>query len=79
MEKLNILEPQSAEYSVCRNYLDWLTIIPWGIYSEESDNVKEAQKILDDDHYGLKDIKERILEFIAVQIKTKAMKGPILC
>ena len=79
MEKLNILEPQSAEYSVCRNYLDWLTIIPWGIYSEESDNVKEAQKILDDDHYGLKDIKERILEFISVGKLSGGVRGSIIC
>lgn len=78
MEKLAILEVQSAEYSVCRNYLDWLTIIPWGIYNEESDNVAEAKTILDEDHYGLKDIKERILEFISVGKLSGGVKGSII-
>lgn len=79
MEKLNVLEVQSAEYSVCRNYLDWLTIIPWGIYSEESDDLAEASAILDEDHYGLKDIKERILEFISVGKLSGGVKGSIIC
>ncbi len=79
MEKLSVLDIQSSEYSVCRSYLDWLTIIPWGIYSDESDNLKEAQKILDEDHYGLKDIKERILEFISVGKLTGGVKGSIIC
>jgi ATP-dependent Lon protease len=79
MEKLSVLEVQSAEYSVSRNYLDWLTIIPWGIYSEESDDVKNAKKILDEDHYGLKDIKERILEFISVGKLSGGVRGSIIC
>jgi ATP-dependent Lon protease len=79
MEKLNVLEVQSAEYSVCRNYLDWLTIVPWGIYSEESDDLIKATEILDEDHYGLKDIKERILEFISVGKLSGGVKGSIIC
>lgn len=79
MDKLSVLEVQSAEYSVCRNYLDWLTIIPWGIYSEESDDVSKAAAILDEDHYGLKDIKERILEFISVGKLSGGVKGSIIC
>ncbi len=79
MDKLGVLEVQSAEYSVCRNYLDWLTIIPWGMYSEESDDLKKAADILDEDHYGLKDIKERILEFISVGKLSGGVKGSIIC
>lgn len=79
IEKLSMLEVQSAEYSVSRNYLDWLTVIPWGIYSEESDDVSKASKILDEDHYGLKDIKERILEFISVGKLTGGVRGSIIC
>ena len=66
MEKLSVLEVQSAEYAVCRGYLDWLTIIPWGIHSKERHDLAEAEKILEHDHYGLEDIKQRILEFIGV-------------
>lgn len=79
MDKLSVLEVQSAEYSVCRNYLDWLTIIPWGIYSDESDDLARAEEILDEDHYGLKDIKERILEFISVGKLAGGVKGSIIC
>jgi len=79
MDKLSVLEVQSAEYSVCRNYLDWLTIIPWGIYSDESIDVAGAAAILDEDHYGLKDIKERILEFISVGKLSGGVKGSIIC
>ncbi|VHO04414.1 Lon protease 2 [Candidatus Rhabdochlamydia sp. T3358] len=79
MEKLGVLEVQSAEYAVCRNYLDWLTIIPWGIYSEEKLDLKIAKKILEKDHYGLNDIKERILEFIAVGKLSGGVKGSIIC
>ncbi len=79
MDKLASLEMQSAEYGVCRNYLDWLTITPWGMYSEESHDLKEAEKILNQDHYGLKDIKERILEFIGVGKLTGGVKGSIIC
>lgn len=79
MEKLQVLEPQSAEYAVCRNYLDWLTILPWGIIQEESYPFSVAEKILEQDHYGLKDVKERILEFIGVGKLTHGVKGSIIC
>ncbi|MDX8431138.1 MAG: endopeptidase La [Candidatus Algichlamydia australiensis] len=79
LEKLNFLEIQSAEYSVVRNYLDWLTIIPWGVMSPEKHDLKHAQKILDEDHYGLKDVKERILEFISVGKLSGGVKGSIIC
>ncbi|HSW87504.1 MAG TPA: endopeptidase La [Rhabdochlamydiaceae bacterium] len=78
LEKLNVLEIQSAEYAVCRNYLDWLTIVPWGIYSEECHNLKTAEKVLAEDHYGLEDIKERILEFIGVGKLSGGVKGSII-
>lgn len=79
LEKLSVLESHSAEYGVTRNYLDWLTIIPWGIYSKESCDIEEAEKILAEDHYGLEDIKERILEFIGVGQLTKGVRGTIIC
>lgn len=79
MDKLSVLEPQSAEYAVCRNYLDWLTIIPWGILSTEDHDLKKATKILEEDHYGLDDIKERILEFISVGKLCGGVKGSIIC
>lgn len=78
LDKLNVLDIQSAEYSVCRNYLDWLTIVPWGKFSEEHHDLKEAHKILDEDHYGLSDIKERILEFISVGKLSGGVKGSII-
>lgn len=79
MDKLSSLEMQSAEYGVCRNYIDWLTIIPWGIYSKETHDLDKAEKVLEQDHYGLKDIKERILEFIGVGKLTGGVKGSIVC
>lgn len=79
MDKLSVLEVQSAEYAVCRNYLDWLTIVPWGINSEETHDLAKAKKILEEDHYGLEDIKERILEFISVGKLTGGVKGSIIC
>jgi ATP-dependent Lon protease len=79
LEKLNVLEVQSSEYAVCRNYLDWLTIVPWGILSEEKFDLKKAQKVLAEDHYGLEDIKERILEFISVGKLSNGIKGSIVC
>ena len=79
MDKLSSLEIQSAEYGVCRNYLDWLTIVPWGIYSTETMDLKKAEEVLEQDHYGLKDIKERILEFIGVGKLTGGVKGSIIC
>jgi ATP-dependent Lon protease len=79
MEKLSTLEVQSAEYGVSRGYLDWLTIIPWGIKSQEHDDLDEAEKILNEDHYGLEDIKQRILEFIGVGRLAGGVKGSIIC
>lgn len=78
LEKLSMLEMQSAEYAVCRNYLDWLTIVPWGIKSEEALDLDHAQEVLDEDHYGLKDIKERILEFISVGKLSGGVKANII-
>jgi ATP-dependent Lon protease len=78
-EKLSSLEIHSPEYGVCRNYLDWLTIVPWGIYTDENHDLAKAEKILAKDHYGLKDIKERIIEFIGVGKLTGGVKGSILC
>eukprot|EP00210_Caulerpa_lentillifera_P005814 g5560.t1 len=79
IEKLNALEPASSEFNVTRNYLDWLTSIPWGTYSEEKLDVDHARSILDEDHYGLKDVKDRILEFIAVGLLKGSTQGKILC
>lgn len=79
MEKLSVLEVQSAEYGVVRGYLDWLTLIPWGIYGGEANNLKDAEKILAHDHYGLEDIKQRILEFISVAKLSGTTKGSIIC
>jgi ATP-dependent Lon protease len=79
LEKLQLIEPTSPEYNVSRNYLDWLTILPWGKFSEDSYQLNRARKILDRDHYGLKDVKERILEFIAVGKMKGDISGSILC
>lgn len=79
MDKLGALEMQSAEYGVVRNYIDWLTIVPWGMFSHETHDVDKAEKVLEEDHYGLKDIKERILEFIGVGKLTGGVKGSIIC
>jgi len=79
MEKLQLIEPSSPEYNVSRNYLDWLTILPWGLFSKDSYNIGRARRILDRDHYGLQDVKERILEFIAVGRMKGDISGSILC
>ena len=79
VDKLGVLDVQSAEYAVCRNYLDWLTVIPWGVKSEETHKLEAAHKILEKEHYGLKDIKERILEFISVGQLCGGVKGSIIC
>lgn len=79
MEKMGALDTQSAEYSVSRGYLDWLTSIPWGIYSHENHDLRKAQKILEEDHYGLEDIKERILEIISVGKLSGGVRGNIIC
>ncbi|MCH9811935.1 endopeptidase La [bacterium] len=80
IDKLSALEMQSAEYSVVRNYLDWLTILPWGKMDVENESISDASKVLDADHYGLKDIKERIIEFMSVgALNKKGTKGYIIC
>jgi len=79
MAKFSSLETASSEYNLTRNYLDWLTILPWGVYKEENLDVRRAEKILNEDHYGLKDVKERILEFIAVGKLKSGVQGKILC
>lgn len=79
LDKLQALETQSAEYSVCRNYLEWLTIIPWGILSQKKYNLTHSANILEQDHYGLKDIKLRMLEFISVGKLSGGVKGSIIC
>ncbi|KAF3454122.1 hypothetical protein FNV43_RR04569 [Rhamnella rubrinervis] len=79
LTKLQLLEASSSEFNVTRNYLDWLTALPWGNYSDENFDVLRAQKILDEDHYGLSDVKERILEFIAVGKLRGTSQGKIIC
>ena len=79
MEKIKVLSPQSPEYAVSRNYLDWLTSLPWGISTEDTLDIDDAKKILDRDHFGLEDIKERILEFISVAKLKGTVSGSILC
>ncbi len=79
IEKLSLIEPSSPEYNVSRNYLDWLTILPWGRFSKDSYDLKRAKRVLDRDHYGLEDVKDRILEFIAVGKMKGDISGSILC
>ncbi len=78
LEKLKLLGASSPEFNVTRTYLDWLTILPWGVYSKDSYDLKKAAKILDRDHYGLKDVKNRILELISVGIIKGDLSGTIL-
>jgi len=78
MEKLALLETGSPEYAVTRNYLDWITLLPWGIDSPDNLNLNHARKILDRDHYGLEDVKKRILEFLAVGIMKGKIAGSII-
>ena len=79
LKKLKSMSPMSAEATVVRNYLDWMTELPWSVKSKINTDLKNAQKILDEDHYGLEKVKERIIEFLAVQKRIQKMKGPILC
>jgi len=79
MEKLKLIEPASPEFNVSRTYLDWLTILPWGLFTKDSYDIKKAKRILDRDHYGLDDVKERILEFLSVGIMKGNISGSILC
>lgn len=77
--KIKIILIFCAFYSVTRNYLDWLTSLPWGMASEENLDIEQAVEILDADHYGMEDIKKRILEFIAVSQLKGSTQGKILC
>ena len=79
LRKLRQMSPMSAESTVVRNYLDWMTALPWGKHKDVSTDLATAENILDTDHYGLEKVKERILEYLAVQKRTKKMRGPILC
>jgi ATP-dependent Lon protease len=79
LKKLKMMHPTSAEATVVRNYVDWILSLPWQEKTEERFDIAEAEKILDEDHYGLKKCKERIVEYLAVQALTKKLKGPILC
>ena len=79
LNKLKQMSPMSAEATVVRNYLDWMTGVPWKKSSKVRKDLKEAEKVLDADHYGLEKVKDRILEYLAVQARVKKMHGPILC
>ena len=79
IKKLRQMSPMSAEATVVRNYLDWLLSLPWGIKSKVKRDLPFAQNVLDTDHFGLDKVKERIVEYLAVQSRTNKMKGPILC
>ena len=79
LKKLRNMSPMSAEATVVRNYLDWMLGIPWKKRSRIKKDIREAENILETDHYGLEKVKERILEYLAVQQRTKKLKGPILC
>ena len=79
IKKLKMMPPMSAEMNVVRNYIEWILSLPWGEKSEVKMDIGQAEKILNDDHYGLKEPKERILEYLAVESLVQKMKGPILC
>tara|TARA_B100000965_G_scaffold398919_1_gene417827 strand:+ start:120 stop:2495 length:2376 start_codon:yes stop_codon:yes gene_type:complete len=79
LKKLKSMSPMSAEATVVRTYIDWIISIPWNKESKIKNNLNEARKILEADHYGLKKVKDRIIEFLAVQKRTNSVKGPILC
>ena len=79
LKKLRQMSPMSAEATVVRNYLDWLLSIPWGVRGKVKKDLVEAQDILDKEHYGLEKVKERIVEYLAVQNRVNKLKGPILC
>jgi ATP-dependent Lon protease len=79
LKKLKTMSPMSAEATVVRNYLDWLLGVPWGVKSRVKKDLGAAQKVLDTDHFGLEKVKERIVEYLAVQARSTKLKGPILC
>src|SRR5690625_7222162 len=77
--KLKMMSPMSAEATVVRNYLDWMLMLPWKKRSRVRHDIHAASEILEADHYGLERVKERILEYLAVQKRVKKLKGPTLC
>ncbi|MDD5543748.1 MAG: endopeptidase La [Acidobacteriia bacterium] len=79
LKKLERMHPDAAETATLRNYLDWITELPWSVQTKDNLDLQKAQKILDEDHYGLEKIKERILDYLAVRKLKEKMKGPILC
>ncbi|WP_126977340.1 endopeptidase La [Frigidibacter oleivorans] len=79
LKKLKSMSPMSAEATVVRNYLDWMLSLPWGVKSKVKKDLSLAEKVLDTDHYGLEKVKERIVEYLAVQARSTKLKGPILC
>jgi ATP-dependent Lon protease len=79
MKKLRMMAPMSAEAAVVRGYIDWILALPWGVRTEDRLDVAEAERVLDHDHFGLHKVKERILEYLAVQALVQKQKGPILC
>lgn len=79
LNKLKMMSPMSAEASVVRSYIDWMIGVPWKKRTQVKHDLKRAEKILDKDHYGLEEVKERILEYLAVQKRVKRIKGPVLC
>ncbi len=79
IKKLKMMSPMSAEATVVRNYVDWMVGLPWSKKSKISNDLAKAQKVLDEDHYGLDEVKERIVEYLAVQQRVKKLKGPIMC
>ena len=79
LKKLKMMSPMSAEATVVRNYIDWILSLPWHEYTEDKLDIEEAEKILEEDHYGLEKVKQRILEYLAVQTLVGQIKGPILC
>lgn len=79
IKKLKMMSPMSAEAAVVRNYIDWMLDLPWNSYAKEKHDIKEAQRILDEDHWGLEKVKERILEHLSVQALNNKLRGPILC
>ena len=79
LNKLKLMSPMSAEATVVRNYVDWLLKAPWKKRSKVLKDLSRAEEVLEEDHYGLDKVKERILEYLAVQLRVKRLKGPILC
>lgn len=79
IRKLKMMSPMSAEATVVRNYIDWMLGLPWNEVSEDQIDIEKAREVLEDDHYGLEKVKERILEYLAVQKLVGKLKGPILC